>query len=204
MARTRNSKLSNLVASLHDFKENMCAQPGKRTKLAIARVQVDSADCRDTESYCFTKYKETLAHQVTLSHRNFPSRLCVFTDPLDTVCSEIITQLPRTYLGRIQKAQRYESFAFLPGRFNSTQLGWPVLERKAYAVMATFEKRHWFVATSDCFQLHMDQETLVFVFDPLSALSDLSQTITRRVLRWTVRLRVDAFTYLHIKEKENL
>lgn len=49
------------------------------------------------------------------------------------------------------------------------------------------------------FDLHTDQNNLIYIFDPTSVVSDLSETTLRKVLRWAVLLYVYNYTCIHIK-----
>lgn len=70
--------------------------------------------------------------------------------------------------------------------------------------MATLEKCHWLAATPSGFDLYTDHNNLIFLFDPLSVVPDLSLTTLLKVFRWAVRLSLYAYTCTHIKGKENV
>lgn len=63
---------------------------------------------------------------------------------------------------------------------------WSILEKEAFAIMATLERPHWMAATPDGFDLYTNHHNLIFIFDPLSLLPDLSASVNRKVLRWAV------------------
>lgn len=52
--------------------------------------------------------------------------------------------------------------------------------------MATVDRMHCVLATTDGFDLLTDHHNLIFLFDPITVVHDLSQTTLRKVLRWTV------------------
>jgi RNase H-like domain found in reverse transcriptase/Integrase zinc binding domain len=174
--------------------ERVYNSSGKRTKRAVARIPLFNLGWSDTERSSFEQCKKALARQATLSHRDSLMRLCFYTDASDTVWSGIVTQVSRSHLGSPHIAQCHQPLGFLSGRFNKTQLGWSVLEKEAFAVMATLERMHWLAATPDGFYLYTDHNNVVFIFDPLSVVPDLSQTSLRKVLRWAVRLSMYNYT----------
>lgn len=92
----------------------------------------------------------------------------------------------------------------MSGRFDSTRIGWSMAEKELHAVVATLDRMHRLIATPDGFQLFTDQNNLIFLFGPLSVVSDLCQTSLLKVLRWAIRLSTYAYTYLHIKGSENV
>ena len=63
---------------------------------------------------------------------------------------------------------------------------------------------HWIVANPDGFDLYTDHNNLIFLFDPLSVVPDLSATSLLKVLRWAVRLSMYRYTCYHIKGEENV
>ena len=195
---------TELVAPLHEFMERVYDHATKRTKRAVVRVQLSTLGWGKTELDAFESCKHALAHQVTLAHRDSTKRLCVYTDASDTAWSGIITQVPHAHVHRSHAEQDHAPLAFLSGRFNATQLGWSVLEKEAYAVLTTLDRMHWIVATTDGFDLYTDHNNLIFLFDPLSVVPDLSATTLRKVLRWAVRLSMYRYTCYHIKGDDNV
>lgn len=139
---------SPMVSPLHDFMERVYDHTGKRTKRAVSRVQLASLGWGPTELAAFEACKKALAHQVTLVHRDVNQRLCVYTDASDMAWSGILTQVPTVDLNKPHKEQRHAPLAFLSGRFNSTQLGWSVLEKEAFAVLTTLDRIHWRTAST--------------------------------------------------------
>lgn len=93
---------------------------------------------------------------------------------------------------------------FLSGRFTGSDLDWSTLENEAYAIVATTKRMHWMLATVDGFDFYTDHLNLVFLFDPVSVVADLSQTCLQKVLRWPVRLRAYNYTSVHIDGNENV
>jgi len=202
--RTAIPNFTAIVTPLHKFMERVYDQAGKRTKRAVARYSLSDNGWGKTESDAFDTCKKVLAKQVTLSHRDDDKRLCIYTDASEYVWSGIATQVPMADLDKPQADQRHEPLAFLSGRFNKTEMGWPIIEKEAYAVIATLDRLHWIAATQSGFDLYTDHRNLIFLFDPLSVVPDLSQTSIRKVLRWAVRLSIYNYTCVHIKGTDNV
>lgn len=112
--------------------------------------------------------------------------------------------MPPEDLAILPSEQRHEPLGFLSGRFDTIQLGWSTLEKEAYAVLANLTRMHWLAATPNGFDLYTDHNNLIFLFDPLSVVPDLSQTTLRKVLRWAVRLSMYRYTCFHIKGTDNV
>lgn len=60
------------------------------------------------------------------------------------------------------------------------------------------------VATPAGFDLYTDHNNLIFIFDPLSLMPDLSLSSVRKVLRWAVRLGMYNYVCMHIRGEENV
>jgi hypothetical protein len=69
--------------------------------------------------------------------------------------------------------------------------------------MATVQRMHWILTTPDGIDLFTDHQNLIFLFDPLAVVPDLSQTTLRKVLRWAVKLSTYNYTWVHIKGTDN-
>lgn len=195
---------ASIVTPLHQFMEQIYTKAGKRTKQAVARYKLSAVGWGPAEDNAFAACKTALANQVTLSHRDETKRLCWFPDACDSVWSAIITQVPFKDLTKPHVEQDHEPLAFLSGRFSATQLGWSILEKEAYAAVASLERMHWLAATPAGFDLYTDHNNLIFLFDPLSVVPDLSQTSLRKVLRWAVRLSMYNYTCFHIRGADNV
>lgn len=198
------TNFTDLIYPLHDFMEKIYERAGKRTKLAVSRYKLSNFGWGNTELRAFEACKQALANQVTLSHRDERKRLVIYTDASDTVWSGIVTQVPRRDLKLPHSDREHEPLAFLSGRFNAVQFGWSILEKEAYAKLATLERTHWIAATADGFDLYTDHNNLIFIFDPTAVVPDISQTTLRKVLRWAVRLSIYHYTCFHIKGQDNV
>lgn len=193
-----------LIEPLHLFMENVYEVAGKRTKRAVSRVRLTTLAWGDAELTCFEKCKSALANQINLHHRDASKRLCVYTDSSDHVWSGIVTQVPFGDLALAHAEQRHEPLAFISGRFSDREYRWSILEKEAYAILATMDRMHWVLATPCGFDLFTDHNNLIFIFDPLSIMPDLSQSSLKKVLRWAVRMSIYNYTCVHISGEENV
>lgn len=193
-----------LTAPLQKFMERVYQFCGKRTKRSVARVRLSSLGWSDNENAAFENCKNALANQMTLAHRDESKRVCVYMDASDKYWSGIMTQVPVPDLRNPHSQQAHEPLAFLSGQFNSTQLGWPILEKEACAVLATLTRLHWLASIPHGFDLYTDHNNLIFIFDPLSVVPDLSQNTVRKVLRWAIRLSLYNYTCFHIRGLDNV
>lgn len=70
--------------------------------------------------------------------------------------------------------------------------------------MATVQRIHWVLATNDGLYLFTDHKNLIFLFDPLAVVTDLSQSSLRKVLRWEVQISAYNYTCVHIRGDDNV
>lgn len=68
----------------------------------------------------------------------------------------------------------------------------------------TLKRLHWITETPDDFYLHTDHINLIFIFDPLTVIPDLSISTVRKVLRWEVRLSLYNYVSILIPDDENV
>lgn len=195
---------TNLLMPLHDFMERIYGVANSRKKRSVSRYLLSDQGWGQMELDAFEDCKKALTNQVTLSHCDPLQRLCVYTDASEMVWLGILTQVPICDVSKPHAQQRHSTLAFLSGRFDTTKLGWSILEKEAYAVLATLERMHSLVTTPDGFDLYTDHNNLIFLFDPLTVVPDLSQTSLRKVLRWAVRLSIYRYTFFHIKGEDNV
>lgn len=195
---------SSIIRPLSVFLEKVYKRAGKRTRLAVAKVSLASFGWSQTEQDSFSECKVALENQVTLAHRDPSKQLCVFTDASELLWSGVVTQVPAQDLNKGYADQRHEPMCFLSSSFTNAELRWATIEKEAYAIMATVQRMHWLLATADGFDLYTDHKNLIFLFDPLSVATDLSQSTIRKVLRWAVRLSAYNYTCVHIPGEENV
>lgn len=197
-------KFSTLIRPLSLLLEEVYKTVGKRTRLAAGKLPLSSSHWGQPESDAFDLCKQALENQVTLTHRDLSKRLCVFTDASELLWSGIVTQVPFGDLAKPFVDQRHAPLCFLSGQFTNAELRWATIEKEAYATMATVERMNWLLATTDGFDLFTDHKNLIFLFDPLAVVTDMSQTTLRKVLRWAVRLSAYNYTCVHISGVDNV
>lgn len=176
----------------------------KRTKCSVAKAQLSSMGWGQTERTAFDACKDALSNQAKLAYRGDKKHLCFYSDASDTVWSCIVTQVHMSDLCLLLKEQRHQPLAFLSGLFNCTQLGWSTLEKGAFAILARLDRIHWLCAGPQGFVLYTEHNNLIFLFNPLMVVPDLSQTALRKVLRWAVCLSPYAYTCMQIKGDDNI
>lgn len=73
-------------------------------------------------------------------------------------------------------------------------MGWSALEKEAFDLWMTFKKPHWLTCTPAGFDLFIDHNNLIFIFDPLAVHPHLELLEQRKLLLWAVRLTSYNFT----------
>lgn len=100
--------------------------------------------------------------------------------------------------------KRHEPLAFLSGHYNNTKLRWSTMEKEAFSIMATIERMHWIASCPEGFDLFTDHNNLIFIFNPLTLVSDLSQSSIKKLIRWAVLLSYYNYICIHISGNENV
>jgi RNase H-like domain found in reverse transcriptase len=91
---------------------------------------------------------------------------CLYTDASNDFWSSITTQVRPEDLDLPHADQRHEPLAFLSGSFVTTMRRWSVIEKEAYAVLASCERLDWLLLPEGCpegFSLFTDHNNLVYV-----------------------------------------
>lgn len=70
--------------------------------------------------------------------------------------------------------------------------------------MAIIERMHWLASPSLWFDLYKDQNSLVFIFDPLAVQPGLREISVGKCLRWQFRLSGCSYVCIHIKSRTNI
>lgn len=202
--KTGIPNFSSTVDPLHNLLEKVYARSNTSKKRSLARISLAAVRWDQTERQAFRSCVEALARRVTLAHRDAKKRLCVYTDASDSFWSGIMTPVPPEDTTLPHAEQRHEPLAYLSGRFTLQQARWSIFEKEAYAVLTTLQRMHWRAATPAGFDLFTDHNNLIYLFEPLSIVHDMSQNTLRKVLRWAVRLLAYNCTCVHIRGTENV
>lgn len=94
-------------------------------------------------------------------YRDYSKRLCIYTAASDLLWSGVVTQFPPQDLIKPHSEQSHQLLAFLSDFFNTTQLGWSVLQKEAYAVLVTLERVYWLETTPEGFDLYTNHNNLI-------------------------------------------
>lgn len=70
--------------------------------------------------------------------------------------------------------------------------------------MKTINRIHWILETIDGLDLFTDHQNLIFLFDQLEVVPDLSKSSLRKVLRWAVTPSEYNYMCVHIKRVDNV
>lgn len=94
--------------------------------------------------------------------------------------------------------QRHEMLVFLSEHFTDSFLRCSTIEKRTYNIMTTVDRMHWLLESNCRFDLYTGHNNLIFRFDPISNVADISQTTLGKVPRWAVRLSAYTYTCIHV------
>jgi RNase H-like domain found in reverse transcriptase len=139
--RTGLPNYSVMIAPLHALIEAAYGRAGgKRTKNAVSKVMLCDVGWSAEHEKCFRLCQSALENLVTLAHVTPQKRICMYTDASSDFWSSITTQVPPEDLYLSPAEQRHEPLAFLSGSFTGAMYRWSILEKEAYAILASCER----------------------------------------------------------------
>jgi RNase H-like domain found in reverse transcriptase/Reverse transcriptase (RNA-dependent DNA polymerase)/Integrase core domain/Integrase zinc binding domain len=195
---------TELLSPLHTLLEAVYARSGKRTKVAASRIQLLDVGWSSDHLRVFKSCQTALAHATTLAHPSSAKRLCLYTDASQDFWSAIATQVPPSDLDLPLDQQRHEPLAFLSGGFNGAMSRWPIIEKEAYAIIASCTRLDWLLQCADGFSLFTDHHNLLYIFNPAGTHGVTSAHSAAKLIRWALRLSSYRYTIEHIAGPDNV
>ncbi|OWZ21917.1 hypothetical protein PHMEG_0003470 [Phytophthora megakarya] len=106
---------------------------------------------------------------VPLAHPDPTRAVCLFCDASQDSWGAICTQVTESDLGKPLHEQDHRPLAFLSGRFTGAQLGWPTIEKEAYAIVESAKRLEDLLLRPGEFHLFTDHRNLVYMFKSFAA-----------------------------------
>lgn len=197
-------RFAERVASLRKLLETVYKQVGRRTKAAVAKVQLVPAGWSEEHKRAFVDMQVQLKHAVKSAHRNRDKTLCLFTDASDEHWAGVVTQCSPSDMHKERCAQRHEPLAFLGGSFTGAQEHWSTYEREAFAIVESIRKLDFLFACDTSTVIFTDHRNLLFVFHPTAIEHTLGRHKVLKVLRWALYLSTFTYRIEHIPGSDNV
>lgn len=192
------------VAPLRKLLEKVYKQVGRRTKSAVAKVQLVPMGWTECHTLAFKDLQLQLKNAVKCAHRNQDKTLCLFTDASDEYWAGVVTQCVKAELEKEVPDQKHEPLAFLGGSFTGAQEHWSTYEREAFAILESIRKLDFMFACDESTIIFTDHRNLLFVFHPTAIESTLGRHKVLKVLRWALYLSTFTYRIEHIPGSENV
>lgn len=128
--RTGIPELAKTIHPLLSFLEKLYVLARKRTRLAVAKVHLNTLAWGSEEEDAYKACQLALENQVTLSHVDYQKRIYVFIDESDLLWAGVITQVPVSDLSFTVAEQHHEPLAFLSGHFTDSELRGLLLKKR--------------------------------------------------------------------------
>jgi hypothetical protein len=202
--RTTIPSFSELLSPLHSLLELVYAKAGRRTKSAVSRIPLSEVVWDPSHLVVFKSCQTVLANATTLAHPSADKRICLYTDASQDFWSAIVTQVPPSDLEFPPAEQRHEPLAFLSGHFTGAMHRWPIIEKEAYAIIASCNRLDWLLQRSDGFSLFTDHHNLLYVFNPGGSHGSQSALSAAKLIRWALRLSSFSYTIEHVPGTDNV
>ncbi|KAG2830114.1 hypothetical protein PC129_g9257 [Phytophthora cactorum] len=171
---------NRLTQPLVDLMEQVYQVAGERTKRHVAPVQLVDVGWTTVHSDCLKACKDALGHCEELSH------------------------IPADHKSRIFSEQHHEPLMFLGGTFSGSAKAWAIVEKGAYAIIATCTRADYLLHRPGGFTLHMDHRNLRFTFNPSSALTAVPKYTADKLQRWAILLMAYEYAICDISGEDNV
>ena len=189
---------------LQVFMEKVYNMAKGRTKVKVKKVKLKEVGWSKEEEKAWENVKEMLRHSVTLAHPDPKAEVCVFTDASEEYWGAIVTQIPKEDLKKPLENQRHQVLALLSQRFKGSQLRWAIVEKEAYAIVATCTRLDYLLLRDGGFQLYTDHRNLQYIFSRLTAAASLSKHTAAKLQRWSLLLMAFDYNIQYIEGSANV
>lgn len=82
----------------------------------------------------------------------------------------------------------HESLSFQLDLFITTQVSWSKFKYEVFSLIAAINKLHCILACPISYDLFTDHNILLYLFDPLTFVPDLTKVTMRKVSPWAVHI----------------
>lgn len=201
--RSTIPEFARTVAPLLSALEKVYSRSTRRTKIAVAKVELTAADFGESELKAFEKLKKCLHDAATLAHPDPQKLLCLFTDASDKSWSGMLTQIPKCDLDLEFSEQKHEPLSFLSGHFKGSSSRWFTAEKEAFAIVESVTRLDYILLRPDGFFMFTDHKNLIYLFNPHSVNPQITKHDAGKVERWSLKLSHFRYTVMHIPGDDN-
>ncbi|OWZ04249.1 hypothetical protein PHMEG_00023876 [Phytophthora megakarya] len=195
---------NKLTQPLVDLMEVVYEAAGGRTRHKVTQVQLVDVGWNAVHNDCLQRCKEALGNAVELAHVKPDYRLSVFTDASDSHWGAVITQVPADHTARMFAEQHHEPLMFLSGTFSGSAKAWAIVEKEAYAIIATCQRADYLLHRPGGFTLYTDHRNLRFIFNPESVLNSVPKYTADKLQCWALLLMAYHYDICDIAGDDNV
>ncbi|OWZ18122.1 hypothetical protein PHMEG_0007837 [Phytophthora megakarya] len=195
---------NKLTQPLVDLMEVVYEAAGGRTRRKVTQVQLVDVGWSAVHNDCLQICKQALGNAIELAHVKLDYRLSVFTDAVDSHWGAAITQVPADHMTRMLSEQHHEPLMILSGTFSGSAQSWAIVEKEAYAIIATCQRADYLLHRPGRFMLYTDHRNLRFIFNPESVLNSVPKYTADKLQRKTLLLMAYHYNICDIAGDENV
>jgi RNase H-like domain found in reverse transcriptase len=81
---------------------------------------------------------------------------------------------------------------------------WSIVEKEAYAIVASCERIDWLLQRPDGFSLFTDHQNLVYIFHPYGLDPGIAAHTAAKLTRWALKLSAYNYTIEHVPGTDNV
>jgi hypothetical protein len=197
--------ISTIVAplrELHTYAVQQCesAKVNKLNKFKLSKLWTP------IHTKAFTDLKEAIRNRILIAHRDYNKVLTVYTDASSKIgYAGAVFQVSPEDLKNPPHLRNNEPLGFCGGTWSDTEKRWPIIELEAYALFLTVKRFNHFLLDGSQVRFHLDNQSLVFIFNPLSDyISSKLGPGQNRLYRWAELLMTIPYEIQFIPGGENV
>ena len=195
--------MAEIVAPLRALIEHRL-KGSSRTKIVASWRALMDGDWTPERVEARDNSREMLMNAVELSFRRpGDCRVLMFPDASDLFWGCCLTQVPKEKLvaGLSFMDMSHEPLAFLSGVFRGSQLCWPTVHKKSFAILSAFQRVPYLLW--DGSKIFFDHRNLVYISSPQSCGVTLSKAASQRLAVWRACMSQFNYVIQHVPGEDN-
>lgn len=193
-----------VIAPLESFLQKIYRLAGGCRKSRLKSVSLMKSGWNTDMNNAWEAVKKLIEQEVTLAFAREHWVVSVFTDASDGHWGAICTQIPREDEALPVHKQRHELLAVLSYPFHGAQLRWAIVEKEAYALVATCMRLEYLLLREGGFKLYTDHRNLSFIFGKGKADGVLRKHTAAKLQRWSLILRAFQYEIVYLEGEQNV
>ncbi|POM71351.1 CRN2-like protein [Phytophthora palmivora] len=157
---------SALMGDLAALLEVAVTKAKSRKKSHLHRILLITIGWDSRHEEALRGVKDALLRIVPLAHAKADWEVTLYADASDEHWGSVVTQVPASDLGLPLEKQRHHPLAFLSGSFTGASRRWAIIDKEAFAILATCKRLSYLLLRPRGFHIYTDHRNLQYIFNP--------------------------------------